>query len=111
VSDGAVLVVDDDPTILEMVEIILEGAGHGVCTARNGLEALERVRTDPPPLILLDMMMPVMDGMTFLRRCETEGLCADTRVVAMSAAMDPRAIAGLPHVAATLPSRSIWTCC
>lgn len=61
-----VLVVDDDADILESIEMVLAGAGYEVATARNGLDALERLREQPATcLILLDLMMPVMNGWEF----------------------------------------------
>jgi two-component system, chemotaxis family, chemotaxis protein CheY len=62
---GLVLVVDDDPDILEAICDILEGEHYRVARARHGLEALERVEQERPVLILLDLMMPVMDGLAF----------------------------------------------
>lgn len=63
-----VLVVDDDPDILEALSEILEAEGYDVTRARNGQEALERLEQTKPALILLDLMMPVMDGWEFARR-------------------------------------------
>jgi CheY-like chemotaxis protein len=60
-----VLVVDDDPDILDAICDIVAAEGYEVVRARNGLEALERVRDRRPDIILLDLMMPVMDGLTF----------------------------------------------
>ncbi|ABS26053.1 response regulator [Anaeromyxobacter sp. Fw109-5] len=60
-----VLVVDDDPDILEAICDILEGEGYRVARARHGGEALERVAAEEPAIILLDLMMPVMDGLAF----------------------------------------------
>jgi CheY-like chemotaxis protein len=60
-----VLVVDDDPDILDAICDIVAAEGYRVVRARNGLEALERVREERPDIILLDLMMPVMDGLTF----------------------------------------------
>lgn len=62
-----VLIVDDDDDMLEVVELILEGAGYSTRTARNGRQALEAVAASMPTLILLDMIMPVMDGWEFAR--------------------------------------------
>jgi signal transduction histidine kinase/CheY-like chemotaxis protein len=61
------LVVDDHPTNLKVVEIILAGAGISVTTATNGEEALSRWAEAPFDLILMDMQMPVMDGVTAVR--------------------------------------------
>ena len=64
-SAPLVLVVDDDPDILEAICDILDGEGYRVARARHGREALERVAEERPDIILLDLMMPVMDGMAF----------------------------------------------
>ena len=64
-DNKTVLVVDDEPDILDLVGMILEGEGYHVETAAHGLEALEVVSNRMPDLILLDMKMPVMDGPTF----------------------------------------------
>jgi two-component system, chemotaxis family, chemotaxis protein CheY len=63
-----ILVVDDDPDILEALSEILEAEGFEIRRARNGKEALERLEPAPPQLILLDLMMPVMDGWEFAQR-------------------------------------------
>jgi two-component system, chemotaxis family, chemotaxis protein CheY len=65
---STVLVVDDDPDILEALSEILEAEGFEIRRARNGKEALDRLEPDPPQLILLDLMMPVMDGWEFAQR-------------------------------------------
>ena len=65
---STVLVVDDDPDILEALSEILEAEGFEIRRARNGKEALERLEPEAPQLILLDLMMPVMDGWEFAQR-------------------------------------------
>lgn len=60
--------VDDDPDILEALAEILEVEGFEVRRARNGQEALEQLGPPAPKLILLDLMMPVMDGWEFVQR-------------------------------------------
>jgi two-component system KDP operon response regulator KdpE len=62
-----VLVVDDEPRIIRFVSINLEMEGFRVIEAHNGLEALEAVREQIPDLVLLDVMMPEMDGFETLR--------------------------------------------
>jgi GAF domain-containing protein/CheY-like chemotaxis protein len=72
--DAPVLVVDDDATLRELLRRILEGAGYTVVEAENGRVALERLRTLAPGVILLDLMMPEMDGFEVvaeMRRHET----------------------------------------
>ena len=59
-----ILVVDDDKGIVEVVRFIVTKAGHGIVEAANGREGLERAKTDHPDLIILDIMMPEMDGYT-----------------------------------------------
>jgi CheY-like chemotaxis protein len=57
-----VLVVDDDPYLCEILKDVLEAEGHTARRAANGEEALERIRERKPQLILLDLMMPGMNG-------------------------------------------------
>jgi len=82
-----VLVVDDDPDILEALAEILESEGFVVRRARNGKEALDRLWPDPPQLILLDLMMPVMDGRDFSQhmRRRTEPGVAQIPIIVLSA--------------------------
>ena len=61
----SILVVEDEDDLRDLTAMSLEGEGFQVRTARNGLEALERVREHMPALILLDIKMPVMDGWAF----------------------------------------------
>jgi len=57
-----ILVVDDDPDILEALAMILESQGYEVVTARDGIEGLANLRAEKPDLMILDLMMPKMDG-------------------------------------------------
>jgi CheY-like chemotaxis protein len=71
--DRPVLVVDDDAEVRQLLRRMLESEGFAVVEAENGRVALERLRGEPPSLILLDLMMPEMDGFEFvaeLRRDE-----------------------------------------
>jgi DNA-binding response OmpR family regulator len=58
-----ILVVDDEPDVIELVSFNLTGSGFEVVSAENGLRALQKVRQSPPDLIVLDLMMPELDGM------------------------------------------------
>src|ERR687886_537552 len=80
-----VLVVDDDDGVRTAVADVLELEGYEVITASNGVEALEQVRTARPDAVVLDLMMPVMDGWTFMEACRQEELCDGTPVLVMSA--------------------------
>ncbi|MCX7789285.1 MAG: response regulator transcription factor [Chloroflexaceae bacterium] len=67
-KDKLVLVVDDEARMVNFMRLNLELEGMRVATAANGREALERVREDMPDVVLLDVMMPGMDGFETLRR-------------------------------------------
>ena len=66
-TPSKILIVDDEPFNLDYLEQELQDMGHQVVCATNGQEALDQVAGDPPDLILLDVMMPVMDGFTACR--------------------------------------------
>ena len=57
-----ILVVDDDPDILDAVTMILESQGYQVATARDGVEGLANLKGEKPDLMILDLLMPKMDG-------------------------------------------------
>jgi len=59
---GKILVVDDDPDILDAITMILESQGYEVSTARDGIEGLATLKAENPDLMILDLMMPKMDG-------------------------------------------------
>lgn len=63
-----VLVVDDEPDTLELVKLVLESAGFDAMLVNNGVEALARIDDQKPDLVLLDIMMPDMDGWDVFRK-------------------------------------------
>jgi len=67
-----ILVVDDEPNIVELAQMYLEQAGYSVESARDGQEALTRVRHMRPALVILDLMLPVLDGWEVCRRLRAE---------------------------------------
>jgi DNA-binding response OmpR family regulator len=83
-----VLVVDDDPAIRGLVADALKGEGYAVDLAANGREALDAMRVRRPATIILDLMMPVMDGFSFMEACHQERLCDDVPIVVISAVQD-----------------------
>ena len=91
-----VLVVDDEEPIRSTLTEALELEGYAVQAASNGAEAVELVRHFRPSAIVLDLMMPVMNGWEFLERCRRDARCNGTPVLVMSA------YSKLPPEAATL---------
>src|SRR5207237_4774938 len=83
-----VLVVDDDPAIRGLVAEALRGEGYLVDVAAHGREALEAMRANRPATVILDLMMPVMDGFSFLEACQKEQLCMGVPIVVISAVQD-----------------------
>jgi CheY-like chemotaxis protein len=87
-----ILVVDDDADIRDTLAQVLEDEGYQVSSASNGLEALERLRTSStiPALILLDLMMPVMNGWQFNEERKKDGRLGGIPLVVVTAAGDAR---------------------
>lgn len=84
-----VLLVDDMPDNLKLLSDALDGAGYTVLVALDGQSALERVNYVTPDIILLDAVMPGMDGFETCRRLKTHRLAAQVPVVFMTALTDP----------------------
>ena len=83
-----VLVVDDDPAIRGLVADALRDEGYDVDLAAHGREALDAMRARRPATIVLDLMMPIMDGFAFMDACRAEQLCTDVPIVVISAVQD-----------------------
>jgi two-component system chemotaxis response regulator CheY len=80
-----VLVVDDEALIRGFLAIALEDEGYRVVTAGDGLEALEKARTEPPDLIVLDLMMPHMNGWEFIDASRADPAMSQTPIIVVSA--------------------------
>ncbi len=91
-----VLVVEDDAVLRETLAEVMADEGHDVRAAADGHAALDAMTGWEPHVIVLDLMMPGMDGAEFRRRQQTHHLAADARVLIVSAAYD------LPSAAARL---------
>jgi two-component system response regulator VicR len=63
-----VLVIDDEPDTLELVKLVLEKGGFTTMLAKNGMEALSQIESTEPDIVLLDIMMPDMDGWEVFRK-------------------------------------------
>ena len=82
---GPILVVEDVPNILEMLEITLRFKGYEVTTARNGQEALDSIVERRPALVITDILMPTMDGYAFVHRLRTNPETVTIPVVFLTA--------------------------
>ena len=71
-----VLIVDDEDSIAELLSMSLEFQGFAVSTAKNGMEALHLARETKPDVVILDVMLPGMDGFGVLRRLRGDGISA-----------------------------------
>jgi CheY-like chemotaxis protein len=79
-----ILVVDDEFSVAEVLESVLADAGHDVVTAINGRQGLERLKERLPDLVLLDFMMPIMDGSAMLKAMREEPGYRNIPAVVMS---------------------------
>ena len=84
-----VLVVEDERDLRDTVAEVLECEGYHVAKAADGLEALQLARATPPCLILLDLMMPVMNGWQVMEALGGDRRLSSTPVVIVSASHDP----------------------
>lgn len=82
---GQVLVVDDDPSVQKLLKTMLELAHFEALIANNGQEALACLENTRPALIVLDLMMPTMDGPTFMTELERCGLRSSIPVIVLTA--------------------------
>jgi two-component system, chemotaxis family, chemotaxis protein CheY len=80
-EERLVLIVDDDQDILQMLGLCLSTAGYRIVMSNNGEEALEVLKTERPHVILLDLMMPVMDGWQFVAEMDARGLRGSNLVI------------------------------
>ena len=80
-----ILVVDDDPHISELVCVNLDAAGYTVERASNGHEAITHIAAAHPDLIVLDVMMPEMDGWELCKAIRDDPECSKIRIVMLTA--------------------------
>jgi len=80
-----VLVVDDEPFMIRLIEIVLERDGYTMLKAANGQEAVDVARLARPALIIMDGMMPTMDGLTALRLLKQDDATRDIPVILLTA--------------------------
>lgn len=85
-----VLVVDDERHIVRLVQVNLERQGYEVLTAYDGVECLEKAKAEKPDLIVLDVMMPRMDGFEALQRLKTDPETSQIPVIMLTARAQDR---------------------
>ncbi len=84
-QQAKILVVDDEPDVVLVLKTVLSKNGYQVTTALSGLEGLTKAFADPPDLILLDIMMPEMDGWEVLRLLKRDRTTVGIPIVIVSA--------------------------
>ncbi len=95
-NNETILVVEDEASLRKILQMQLEGAGYKVATAEDGLAGLESVRQSPPDLVLLDVMMPRMDGSEVCRQLKANFLTSQIPVIMLTALGELRdKVAGL----------------
>ena len=95
-SPSKVLVVDDEPHIAQILKFTLEKAGYHVFTAENGQDALDKIRELQPNLVILDVMMPIMDGYEVCRKMREDFKMNQIPVIMLSAKGElPERVKGL----------------
>lgn len=80
-----ILVIEDEPDILEIIQYNLEREGHKVVACRNGEVGLSRIRTEDPDLIILDLMLPGMDGVEVCRQVKNDPVTRAIPVIMVTA--------------------------
>ena len=83
-----ILIVDDETIVRQLFAKVLQNAGHDVALAANGREAISHMEACRPDLVLLDLVMPVMDGMAFLRVLRRRPEWKDVPVIVVSGVVD-----------------------
>ena len=86
-----ILIVDDDPDIREGITAILETRPYRLATASDGLQCMERVRAEMPDLLILDMMMPRMDGFAVIRELRDDPQYAGLPIIILTTVIEDAA--------------------
>jgi two-component system, OmpR family, alkaline phosphatase synthesis response regulator PhoP len=93
-----ILAVDDERSIVRLVQVNLERQGYNVVTAFDGKEAMEKIAASRPDMVVIDVMMPYMDGFTVLQELRKDPATRDLPVIMLTAkAMDSDVFTGYKY--------------
>jgi CheY-like chemotaxis protein len=87
-NEPYILIVDDDPDILEGITTILETQPYRLATARDGIKCMEMIRSEKPNLLILDLLMPRMDGWGVIREMRSEPQFGDIPIMILSTVIE-----------------------
>jgi CheY-like chemotaxis protein len=119
-------VIDDEPSVRELLADLFGSEGYLVSEAADGIRGLHVLRETCPDLVILDLMMPVMNGWTFADKCRRTDACRGVPIIAISAMFDMRQSAHALHslgiraflakpfdveVLLSLVATLLWLCC
>jgi len=96
-----ILIIDDEPDFIEMIQMRLEANDYDVISENDGASGIDRARDERPDLILLDVMMPVMDGYETLFKIRQEPSLLQVPVIMLTAKGESRAIFKAQELGAT----------
>lgn len=85
-----ILVVDDEETVRKLITMVLQSEGYAVDTASNGLEALKAIDTDPPALVIADIMMPELSGLELVEGLRHHPHTNALPIIFITASDDPK---------------------
>lgn len=91
-SQAKILIVDDDQDVMLVLKEMIEMGGYEVITAYSGKRALERVKDEKPALVVLDLMMPGLDGFTVCETIKNDPATRDTKIIILTANDTGRAL-------------------
>jgi DNA-binding response OmpR family regulator len=89
---GTILVVDDDAEIRQLLSMMLNFSGYEAQVAADGMEAWRQIQRQRPDLLILDVMMPELDGISLCRKLREENRTADLPIIMLSGKAHPEAV-------------------
>jgi DNA-binding response OmpR family regulator len=87
--EQTILIIEDDPLSARLADLVLRSKGHEVTIAPNGSQGLDLAFATPPDLVVLDLMLPDIDGYEILRQLRDDSRTADVRIAVVSAKSQP----------------------